>query len=172
MNLITSLVKLIPRVDYFDRWISYLEMQFNHDMSSHAHAQRIREDFLSGVRSGVNGTPTFYINGTRYDGSWDLETLENTHIWVQLRKMSSKIHHSTIAIVSCIVRHSGWLLVVLISSEPCRKTLTVLRHTFQYVTFIFIYNYLIIVAYMIRYQNDSQGEWTTTWAISKEKLQS
>ena len=49
--------------------------QFNHDMSSHAHAQRIREDFLSGVRSGVNGTPTFYINGTRYDGSWDLETL-------------------------------------------------------------------------------------------------
>jgi len=99
-------------------------------------------------------------------------SFENTHIWVQLRKMSSKIHHSTIAIVSCIVRHSGWLLVVLISSEPCRKTLTVLRHTFQYVTFIFIYNYLIIVAYMIRYQNDSQGEWTTTWAISKEKLQS
>src|SRR6187200_2950829 len=52
--------------------------QFNHDMSSHAHAQRIREDFLSGVRSGVNGTPTFYINGTRYDGSWDLETLLKT----------------------------------------------------------------------------------------------
>ena len=47
-------------------------------MSSHAHAQRIREDFLSGVRSGVNGTPTFYINGTRYDGSWDLETLLKT----------------------------------------------------------------------------------------------
>ena len=53
-------------------------MQFNHDMSSHAHAQRIREDFLSGVRSGVNGTSTFYINGTRYDGSWDLETLLKT----------------------------------------------------------------------------------------------
>jgi protein-disulfide isomerase len=43
--------------------------QFNHDMSSHAHAQHIREDFLSGVRSGVNGTPTFYINGIRYNGS-------------------------------------------------------------------------------------------------------
>ena len=52
--------------------------QFNHDMSSHAHAQRIHEDFLSGVRSGVNGTPTFYINGARYDGSWDLETLLKT----------------------------------------------------------------------------------------------
>ena len=49
--------------------------QFNHDISSHAHAQRIREDFISGVRSGVNGTPTFYINGIRYNGSWDFETL-------------------------------------------------------------------------------------------------
>jgi protein-disulfide isomerase len=36
---------------------------------------RIREDFLSGVRSGVNGTPTFFINGARHDGSWDLVTL-------------------------------------------------------------------------------------------------
>jgi protein-disulfide isomerase len=52
--------------------------RFNRDMSSHAHAQRIREDFLSGVRSGVNGTPTFYINGIRYNGSWDLETLLKT----------------------------------------------------------------------------------------------
>jgi protein-disulfide isomerase len=36
---------------------------------------RIREDFLSGARSGVNGTPTFFINGARHDGSWDLATL-------------------------------------------------------------------------------------------------
>jgi protein-disulfide isomerase len=36
---------------------------------------RIREDFLSGARSGVNGTPTFFINGLRHDGSWDLATL-------------------------------------------------------------------------------------------------
>ena len=53
-------------------------IKFNHDMASHAYAQRVREDFLSGVRSGVNGTPTFYINGVRYDGSWDLEILLKT----------------------------------------------------------------------------------------------
>ena len=53
-------------------------IQFNHDMASHAYAQRVREDFLSGVRGGVNGTPTFYINGIRYDGSWKLETLLKT----------------------------------------------------------------------------------------------
>jgi protein-disulfide isomerase len=29
----------------------------------------VRDDFASGVRSGVNGTPTFFINGERYEGS-------------------------------------------------------------------------------------------------------
>ncbi|HYV52547.1 MAG TPA: thioredoxin domain-containing protein [Candidatus Eisenbacteria bacterium] len=52
--------------------------KFNIDMSSHLHAGRIREDFLNGVRSGVNGTPTFYINDIRYDDSFDLETLLKT----------------------------------------------------------------------------------------------
>lgn len=31
---------------------------------------RIREDVLTGARSGVNGTPTLFLNGTRYDGPW------------------------------------------------------------------------------------------------------
>jgi protein-disulfide isomerase len=38
------------------------------DLAEHAHDDRIREDFMSGVRSGVNGTPTFFINAVRYDG--------------------------------------------------------------------------------------------------------
>jgi protein-disulfide isomerase len=33
-------------------------------------ARRVRADFRGGVRSGVNGTPAFYINGTRFDGDW------------------------------------------------------------------------------------------------------
>jgi protein-disulfide isomerase len=43
---------------------------------------RVREDFTSGVHSGVNGTPTFFINGQRYDGPWDLllETLRQALI--------------------------------------------------------------------------------------------
>jgi protein-disulfide isomerase len=36
-------------------------------------APRVREDFLGGVRSGVNGTPTFYINGLRHDGPVEFE---------------------------------------------------------------------------------------------------
>jgi protein-disulfide isomerase len=38
------------------------------DVGGHRHLERIRNDFSSGVRSGVNGTPTFFINGQRFDG--------------------------------------------------------------------------------------------------------
>lgn len=34
---------------------------------------KVEGDFDSGVRSGVNGTPTFYINGVKYNGSRELE---------------------------------------------------------------------------------------------------
>jgi protein-disulfide isomerase len=36
---------------------------------------RVREDFRYGVRGGVNGTPTFFINGERYDGARGLDPL-------------------------------------------------------------------------------------------------
>jgi protein-disulfide isomerase len=39
------------------------------------HSSRIREDFRNGVRGGVNGTPTFFINGVRYDGARGLDPL-------------------------------------------------------------------------------------------------
>ena len=40
------------------------------ELKSHTHAPRVKEDFMSGVKSGVNGTPTFFINGERHDGPW------------------------------------------------------------------------------------------------------
>jgi protein-disulfide isomerase len=39
------------------------------------HGPRVREDFKSGVRGGVNGTPSFFINGARYDGGHGLDPL-------------------------------------------------------------------------------------------------
>jgi protein-disulfide isomerase len=51
------------------------ETRFIRDLAGHANAARVREDFLGGVRSGVNGTPTFFINGARHDGAYDFDTL-------------------------------------------------------------------------------------------------
>jgi protein-disulfide isomerase len=41
-----------------------------HELDSEIYEKHVREDFRSGVKSGVNGTPSFFINGERYDGSW------------------------------------------------------------------------------------------------------
>jgi protein-disulfide isomerase len=49
--------------------------RFDRELADHVHSERVREDFMSGVRSGVNGTPTFYIDGVRHDDSYDVETL-------------------------------------------------------------------------------------------------
>jgi protein-disulfide isomerase len=48
---------------------------FDKELAEHVHAERVHDDFMSGVRSGVNGTPTFFINGVRHDDSYDSETL-------------------------------------------------------------------------------------------------
>jgi protein-disulfide isomerase len=51
------------------------QTRFREELGGRVHAARVREDFRSGVRSGVNGTPTFFINGYRHDGPWDFESL-------------------------------------------------------------------------------------------------
>jgi protein-disulfide isomerase len=50
-----------------ERWLE--------DLQSHAFAARVREDFMSGVRSGVPGTPAFFIDGEAYEGQPDYEPL-------------------------------------------------------------------------------------------------
>lgn len=42
--------------------------RFEREIAQHVNQKRIRNDFMGGVKSGVNGTPTFYVNGTRHDG--------------------------------------------------------------------------------------------------------
>jgi protein-disulfide isomerase len=44
--------------------------QFTRDLENGSYANDVAEDFSSGVRSGVNGTPTFFVNGVRFDGDW------------------------------------------------------------------------------------------------------
>jgi protein-disulfide isomerase len=49
--------------------------RFVAEMESHAHAERIARYRESGERSGVESTPTFFVNGLRYDGPNELESL-------------------------------------------------------------------------------------------------
>ena len=41
--------------------------RFEREIAQHVYQKRIKGDFMGGVRSGVNGTPTFYVNGVRHD---------------------------------------------------------------------------------------------------------
>ena len=57
------------------KWLELDLPRFADDLTNRVYAERVREDFLSGVRNGVNGTPTFFINGVRFDGSYEFENL-------------------------------------------------------------------------------------------------
>lgn len=46
-------------------------VQISDAIQQHRFQSRVQEDFESGVESGVNGTPTFFINGVRFEGSWN-----------------------------------------------------------------------------------------------------
>jgi protein-disulfide isomerase len=49
--------------------------RFRIDLRDRVHATKVADDFMSGVRSGVNGTPSFFINGHRQQGPWDFASL-------------------------------------------------------------------------------------------------
>jgi protein-disulfide isomerase len=49
--------------------------RFRGSLGAPAHTDRVREDLSSGARSGVNGTPSLFINGVRYDGPQDRGSL-------------------------------------------------------------------------------------------------
>jgi protein-disulfide isomerase len=49
--------------------------QLEREVAGHVYLTRIDEDYRSGIRSGVNGTPTFFINGFRYDGYPEFEPI-------------------------------------------------------------------------------------------------
>jgi protein-disulfide isomerase len=60
--------------------------QFEEDLEDPVLPEKVDADFTSGIRSGVNGTPTFFINGVRYDESWDERIL-----LAHLKKVLAKI---------------------------------------------------------------------------------
>jgi protein-disulfide isomerase len=49
--------------------------RFTKEMNELVYTSKVKDDFRSGVRSGVNGTPSFFINGVLYNGSYDVHSI-------------------------------------------------------------------------------------------------
>lgn len=51
--------------------------RFLEDLENGTFEKKVRDEFISGIESGVNATPTFFINGVRFDNRWEYEILLN-----------------------------------------------------------------------------------------------
>jgi protein-disulfide isomerase len=50
--------------------------QLQTSLANSTYRARVRADFAGGARSGVKGTPSFFINGRRHNGSFDFDSLK------------------------------------------------------------------------------------------------
>jgi protein-disulfide isomerase len=66
-----------PDLIHYARELGLDVAQFTFDLRRHAGAARVAQDVDSADLSGVSGTPTFFINGRRHHGAYDIETLAN-----------------------------------------------------------------------------------------------
>jgi predicted DsbA family dithiol-disulfide isomerase len=67
-----------PTEDSLRRHAARLKLdvtRFERELRDHIHRQRVLEDFESGLQSGVNGTPTFFVNGVRHDDEHTFNSL-------------------------------------------------------------------------------------------------
>jgi protein-disulfide isomerase len=63
---------------FLEEYAALLELdvpRFLGDLQDHRYADKIRADLHSGAVSGVNGTPSFFVNNQRHDGPWDYDSL-------------------------------------------------------------------------------------------------
>jgi protein-disulfide isomerase len=66
--------------------------QFHDQLKRHVFAGRVARDVESADLSGVSGTPTFFINGQRHYGAYDIQTLTNA---VKTARIRAKIGAAT-----------------------------------------------------------------------------
>jgi len=65
----------LPLLFALARKLGLSELELQSALASREYEPKVRADFLGGVRSGVNGTPSFFINGERHDGSYAFDDL-------------------------------------------------------------------------------------------------
>lgn len=60
----------IPALYVLASELGLSQVELRDAIALHRYLPKVQEDFIGGVRSGVNGTPTFFINGERHDGTY------------------------------------------------------------------------------------------------------
>ena len=92
--------------------------RFDRDLESDDTRARVEEDLAEGKRNGVTGTPTFFIDGVRYDGAWDFHSMLEA---LQL-PVAARLHRSARAFAS--LPASGGLVLLLAAAAAllCANT--------------------------------------------------
>jgi NhaA family Na+:H+ antiporter len=92
--------------------------RFESDMEKDEVVERVNEDLADGRRNGVTGTPTYFINGLRYDGAWDfysiLEALE--------LPVAARVHRSARVFASLPAAGGLVLLFAALAALVCANT--------------------------------------------------
>lgn len=70
----------LPYLVEYAKMAGINEVEFENKLINNDKAQKVQDDFMGGVESGVNGTPSFYINGTKYEGPWDYDSMREVLI--------------------------------------------------------------------------------------------
>jgi NhaA family Na+:H+ antiporter len=104
--------------------------RFTRDLDRHAYADRVQEDFASAERSGATSTPTFFINGLRYDGPWDeesvLESIEKPLGW-KIRLLAEQF--AGLSASSGLLMLLAALLALAWANSPWQASYDALWHT-------------------------------------------
>jgi protein-disulfide isomerase len=65
----------VPLLFTVAKALGIAEAELRTALTSEEYEPKVKADFVGGVRSGVNGTPTFFINGERHDGAFEFDEL-------------------------------------------------------------------------------------------------
>ena len=92
--------------------------QFERDLESDETKARVEQDLAEGRRNGVTGTPTFFIDGVRYDGAWDFHSMLEA---VEL-PVASRVQRSARAFANLPASGGLVLLLAAAAALVCTNT--------------------------------------------------
>ena len=96
--------------------------QFTRDLDEHVYESRVNEDVASAEYSGATATPTFYVDGLRYDGPWDQESLVEAArkpLGWRIRLLAG--HFAGLSTTSGILMLIGVVLALVWANSPWRE---------------------------------------------------